>query len=323
LSGRLFEKAKEIRKLWSAFWTSRPLITAVNLGLFEHTAEEKTAPQVAKRIKAYARATGILLDALAGLGLLKKTKGLYRNTPEADLFLVKSSPYYQGAIVRHADNLWKSWSHLDEVVRTGRPAPREKGAFDLGAFILGMHNLAVLKAESVIKKIGMKGVGRALDLGGGPGTYAMEMRRQGVEEVILFDLPDVIKIAQKHTKKLGFGGMKFLRGDFMKGDIGRGYDLVFMSNIHHSHSEGECLNLMKKVKASLNPGGRGVIHEFYMKANRAEPSGSALFSINMLVNTPSGRCYTDSELRGFFREAGFKGVKQAVLNDTILVQGRA
>jgi 2-polyprenyl-3-methyl-5-hydroxy-6-metoxy-1,4-benzoquinol methylase len=63
------------------------------------------------------------------------------------------------------------------------------------AFILGMHNLASLKAGSVVKSIDCSGVKRALDLGGGPGTYSIEMANQGID-VTLFDLHETIKIAR-------------------------------------------------------------------------------------------------------------------------------
>ena len=41
----------------------------------------------------------------------------------------------------------------------------------------------------------MKGVKSALDLGGGPGTYSMEMARK-IDSVTLFDLPSTIAIAK-------------------------------------------------------------------------------------------------------------------------------
>jgi hypothetical protein len=319
---KIIDQAKEIRKIWSAYWMSRPLITGADLEVFEHLKTKKSAAYVAKKIKAAPRATEILLDALSAMGFLKKWGGNYKNTKEASLFLVKGSPYYQGDIIRHADNLWKSWGSLDEVVRTGKPAPRDKNTqFNLEAFILGMHNLALFKARSVISAIGMKGVSRAADIGGGPGTYAMEMRKQGVEKVTLFDRPETVEIAKRHIKRLGVKGIDFRSGDFLKDSLGNGYDLVFMSNIHHSNDiEGNNV-LTGKACESLNMGGRAVIHEFYLKDNRAEPLPSALFSINMLVNTPGGRCYTEKELMGFLKHAGLKKIKSKILGDTILLWG--
>ncbi len=314
------EKAAELGRIWRAFWTARPLITANNLEIFEHLKTPKTARQAASRIKADERATAILLDAVAALGMLSKKGDRYVNSKTAETFLVRSSPHYQGDIIRHADNLWKSWSLLDEVVRTGKPAPRQK--IDLEPFIMGMHNLAMLKAGPALEAAGLKGVKSALDLGGGPGTYTIEMKKRGVAEVTLFDRPDALKIARKNLKKHGVTGVKFLPGDFLLDGIGQGYDFALLSNILHSNSPDGCIALLKKVRASLNKKGRAVIHEFYLEESKAAPLSSALFSVNMLVGTPGGRCYTFSEYRSFLRQAGFGNVRKAVLGDTIIVEGR-
>ncbi|MDA8387417.1 MAG: methyltransferase [Nitrospiraceae bacterium] len=313
-------KAAELGRIWRAFWTARPLITANNLDVFRHLKTPKTARQVASRIKTDARATAILLDAVAALGLLKKTGDRYSNGEVANAFLVPSSAYYQGDIIRHADNLWRSWSRLDDVVRTGNPAPREKT--DIGPFIMGMHNLAVFKATPVMDAAGLDGVKSALDLGGGPGTYTIEMRKRGVADVTIFDRPDAVKIARKNLRKHGVSGVKFLTGDFLTDDIGNGYDLALLSHIMHSNSGEGCLSLLKKVRASLNSKGRAIIHDFQLEENRTAPLSSALFSVNMLVGTPAGRCYTYSEYRSFLRQAGFGGIRKTLLGDTIIVEGR-
>ncbi|MDA8326646.1 MAG: methyltransferase [Nitrospiraceae bacterium] len=318
---KIKEKAMELGRIWRAFWTARPLITANNLGVFEHLKTPATARQVASRIKTDARATAVLLDAVAALGLLGKKGCRYVNNETARTFLVRSSPYYQGDIIRHADSLWKSWSLLDDVVRTGAPAPRQK--LDLEPFIMGMHNLALLKAGPVLEAAGLEGARSALDLGGGPGTYTIEMRKRGVDAVTVFDRPDALKIAKKNLRRHGITGVRFLAGDFLLDDIGRGYDFALMSNILHSNSDDGCLALLKKVKAALNKKGRAVIHEFYLEESKAAPLPSALFSVNMLVGTQGGRCYTYSEYRSFLRRAGFGGVKKTLLGDTIVVEGRA
>jgi ubiquinone/menaquinone biosynthesis C-methylase UbiE len=323
----LYKKQRELRGLWTGFWMARPLLTANNLRVFDHLRTPKTAAQTARAVKADARATGVLLDALAGLGIILKSRGeKYRNTPWAEKLLVSGSPYYQGEILKHADNLWRSWSGLDEAVRTGRPvrpvSPASGVEFDRRAFIMGMHNIALFRAEKVLKAIGLKGVKTALDLGGGPGTYAMEMAKKGIA-VTLFDRPDAVKIASGFIKDQGVKNINYLEGDFLVDGIGKGYDLVFLSNILHSSSPQDCRALIKKVKRSLRAGGRASIQEFYLAEDRTHPLHSALFSINMLVNTPAGRCYTERELRGFLKGAGLGRIKSAIIGDSIVITGSA
>lgn len=313
------KQLQEFARLWGGFRVSRVVLTANNYRVFDHLETPKTAGEIARAITADPRATEVLLDAAASLGLLKKTGGKYRNTETSQKFLVKKSPLYQGDMLRHADSLWKSWSGLDEVVKTG--LPNRSGGRDYGSFIRGMHNNAVARAKGVVAAIGLKGVASALDLGGGPGTYSMELARKKID-VTLFDLPDAIAIAQQILAEQGMHSIGLKTGDFHSDDIGSGYDLVFISQILHSLSSDESMTLIRKAAGALNPKGRIAIHEFLLEEDRARPAAGALFSVNMLVNTAAGRSYTVQEMKAWLAKAGFKSLKTTVLGDTVLVTGR-
>ena len=311
----ILEQSKELRKIWGGFQGARVLLTANNYRVFDYLKKQKTAAGLAKDIGADKRATEILLDALTGLGLLKKQKGQYKNSSLASQFLVSGSPYYQGDIIRHADTLWQNWSGLDNVVKTGKP---HHVSHDHRAFILGMHNLAVLKADKVLKAVGLKGVKKALDLGGGPGTYTIEMAKKGIS-VTIFDTPETIEIAKEVVKKSGVKNINFLQGDFLADDFGRDYDLIFISQILHAYSEDDNIMVLKKCRNALNKNGRIVIQEFFIDKDRANPVQSALFSINMLVNTEGGRCYSPEEIKRWYLKTGFRKIQKQLLADSVLI----
>ena len=313
----ILKGAKELRKISNAFRQARVLITANNCGFFDQLIRFRSAESVSVKLNTDYRATEILLDALTGLGLLIKQKNKYRNTEISSQLLVSGRPYYQGDIIGHADSLWRVWSRLDDVIKTGNPF---REARDQKAFILGMHNLASLKAKGIVVKIGLRGVKTALDLGGGPGTYSIEMARRGVK-VTLFDLPETIDIAKRVIKKEKVAGISFIRGDFLSDDIGKAYDLIFISQILHSFSEKKNIEILKKCKNSLNNGGRIVIQEFYIDDDRTHPPQNALFSVNMLVNTDGGRCYSPAELKAWLLGTGFNITGETLLDDTILITG--
>ena len=296
------EQAQWLRMLWGGFWSSRIIITANNLRIFDNLTEPKEALQLATLIKADPRATEMLLNALVALQLLKKHRNQFSNAPLSARFLVSGTPHYQGDILRHADNLWQNWSQLDSVVKTGKPA--SKIAFDHHAFIMGMHNIAHLIAPDVVKAINLQGVDKALDLGGGPGTYALEMRRQGAAHVTHFDLPDTTSIAQKMVKQAGIDGISFISGDILKDSPGEGYDLILLSQFIHAFSAEQTGMILEKVCKALRPGGRIIVQEFALNPNLISPTQGALFSINMLVSTPGGRCYPPQEIRALLRQAG-------------------
>ncbi len=316
----ILDQTKDIRKIWSGYQSARVLITANNYRIFDRLEELKTAGKIADELKTDRRATEILLDALTGLGLLKKYRGGYKNAGIASRFLVSGKLYYQGDIIRHVDSLWDKWSNLDRILKTGAPSQNSRHH---EAFILGMHNIASLKAKEIVKEIDLQGVKKALDLGGGPGTYTLEMAKKGIA-VTLFDTAETVKIArtvinqlQKNSKNIAF-----VQGDFLTDSIGSGYDLIFMSQIAHAYSEKNNIMLLRKYRKALNSNGRVVIQEFFINENRTQPVHSAMFAVNMLVNTERGRTYSPGEIRDWFLKTGFKKISKKIVADGVLISAR-
>jgi 3-hydroxy-5-methyl-1-naphthoate 3-O-methyltransferase len=319
MNNKYLQQLQDFARLSGGFRASRVILTANNLEVFEHLKTPKTSAEIAKKLGTNPRATEILLDAVTALGLLAKSGEKYRNEAPAKRFLLKQSPWYQGDMLRHSDALWKSWSGLDEVVKTG--LPNRAGGRDYEVFIRAMHNNAVFRAKSVVSCIDLRGVKKALDLGGGPGTYSMELARRGIS-VTLFDLPDTLAVSKKIIRESKGKNIELLSGDFHADGIGKGYDLVFISQIFHSMSEDECLALLEKAKNALNPQGGIAVHEFFLERNRAHPVPGALFSVNMLVNTAAGRSYSTEEMKAWLKRAGFRSEKAKILGDTVVLTAR-
>ena len=315
----LSKQAQEFSKLTGGFRAARVVLTANNLQVFERLGKGATAAELAKVLRTDPRATEILLDAVTALGLLKKARGIYRLTVPAKQFLLPESPWYQGDMLRHLDTLWKNWSGLGEVVRTGMP--NRSGGRHHDVFIRAMHNNAVLRVENVLNALDLRGVKHALDLGGGPGTYGIALAKRGIE-VTLFDLPNTVEIAHEMIRKAGVKNVTFRGGDFHFDDIGNGYDLVLLSQVLHSHSPMENRALLGKVFDALAPKGLAAIHEFTLAEDHASPIPGALFSVNMLVNTAEGRSYSPGEMSGWLRSAGFGRIKKVGLGDTVVMTGR-
>jgi ubiquinone/menaquinone biosynthesis C-methylase UbiE len=293
-------------------------LTANNLGIFDILVKTTSAKEIAKKLKTDPRATEILLDALTGIGLAGKSRdGRYRNTPVSNSYLVKGRSLYQGNIIKHASTMWQNFSLLDEVVKTGLPARR---GFDHESFIMGMHDLTIFRTEHLIKAVGLKGVKTMLDLGGGPGTNAIAAAKKGVKTAI-FDLPETIKITRKVARRECVKGIVFIAGDFHVDSIGSNYDLILVSQILHAFSAEENIELLRKCRTAVNPGGRVVVQEFPINDARTAPPHSALFSVNMLVGTEKGRCYSPREIKGWLVNTGFTNITIKSLPETVLIMG--
>jgi 2-polyprenyl-3-methyl-5-hydroxy-6-metoxy-1,4-benzoquinol methylase len=305
---------KPIMELATAFQRSRPLLTAFELGLFTTlNAEARTSEEVADALGTHPRATDRLMNALAALGLLEKRDGRFSNTALTEKYLVKGRPEYMAGL-GHTNHLWDTWSQLTEVVRTGQPAGAaeidDRGDDWLRPFIAAMHFRAKQNAAAVVGLLDLDGVARLLDLGGGSGAYAMAFARTGRGiSAVVFDLPNVVPLTKLYIAQEGLTAeVTTATGDYLSASIGGGYDMVFMSAVIHSNSVEDNRLLMRKAAEALNPGGQIVVQDFLVNEERDGPLLPALFALNMLVGTPEGDTYTESEVRAWMTEAGCRAI---------------
>jgi len=318
----------------TAFQRSRALLTAVELGVFtalaqgeESTGEPMPSAEVAARIQADPRATDRLLNALTAMGLLRKEGGRFANTALTDVYLVKGRTEYMSNL-GHTSHLYASWATLTEAVRKGGSVEESSApSLDesrIAQFIEAMHRRALKSADSLVARLDLSGVNRLLDVGGGSGVYAMAFARarKGLQATVL-DLPPVARLAKGYIQEAGMSDRVSVRhGDYRMGDLGLGYDLVFLSAIVHINSPDANRALVRKAAAALNPGGRIVIQDFVMEPERVFPQRGALFALNMLVNTPAGDTYTGQEIASWLKEAGCRAVEQMDSGpDTAMVIG--
>ena len=300
----------------SAYWQGAVLQAAVRLDLFSAIAAgTRTGPDLAAERGLDPDALGRLLDALCALGLLEKTSLSYRNTPAAQALLVRDSAEYIGSIRLHHHALAPSWHRLDQAVRSGgpvRPPSIDGEAADREHFLMGMFNLALLAAPRVVPHIDLSGRHRLLDLGGGPGTWALEFCRHnpGLRAVVA-DLPTTRPFAERVIARFGLQArVEFTPLDYHREEIAGRYDAVWVSQILHAEGPDICRRLLAKATAALEPGGRLMIHEFILDDTRDGPLFPALFSLNMLVRTEQGRSYSEDQLRTMMAEAGLEKIRR-------------
>ncbi len=182
-------------------WEAITLQTGVKLDVFSCIEAGAAHPDdLSRELGADARAVTMLCNALAAMGLLQKEGGLFRNTEPARQSLVKSSPDYIGYIITHFYNTVESWWHLPQAIRTGAQISSvyEKTEDERESFLMGMHNLASALAPKIADILDLGSAGSLLDLGGGPGTYAINfcLKNPGLQACV-FDLPESRLYAQR------------------------------------------------------------------------------------------------------------------------------
>lgn len=315
---------------------AKVLFAAVSLGIFQLTRGAGAASRsIAGKLGSDPRATEVLLNALVAMGFLRKSSGVYKNTPISDKFLLPEKSCFLGHNLLYQNILWDAWARLEQVVKRGRtdfPLRKllsgHKGFLD--GYIRGMSDIAKRPAAQIAELFPLYGARDMLDVGGGPGTYteALLNRTEGLRGTIL-DLPETLKLTKKIFKAHPLSDrIRFLAGDYHKADFGTGaYDMVLFSNVTHDEGPAENLALLRKAFRALRPGGQVIIHDFMLNSDMTGPEFSALFSVHMLVYTNRGRVYSVDEYRAWLKRAGFirlrsRGICAGADNPSMALAGR-
>ena len=120
--------------------------------------------------------------------------------------------------------------------------------------------------------------------------------------------------ANRHIQAAGVEDRVHVRtGDLRSGQLGEGYDLIFISAICHMLSPEENLDLLRRCHEALGPGGRVVVQDFILEPDKTSPRFAALFALNMLVGTRGGASYSAPEYAAWLVEAGFHQIRRARL----------
>jgi predicted O-methyltransferase YrrM len=247
--------------------------------------------------------------------LLEKNGEAYANTPMAATFLSKNSSRYVGFMIMHHHHLVESWSRLDESVKTGRAVKNLRPANDekqLESFLMGMFNNAMATAPSLVPTIDISGRKHLLDLGGGPGTYAIHFCKNnpGLMATI-FDRPTTRPFAEKTVARFNLrDSIDFKGGNFLEDPIPGSYDVLWLSHILHGDSPADCDRTIQKAASTLEPGGTIIIHDFILNNTRDSPLFPALFSLNMLVRTEGGQAYSEAEIMTMLKKAGIRDIRR-------------
>ncbi len=308
--------AKQLLEISGAYWESFALHAAVKLGVFTIIAKDQlTGMEIARKLNGDERGVTTLLNALTAMGLLTKSNNKYANTPVSTRYLAKDSTGYIGYMIMHHYHLVNSWHQLDRSVVTGAPV-RFRAVSSTEeqreSFLMGMFNLAMAVAPQATKEIDLAGREYLLDMGGGPGTWAIHfcLNNPGLRATV-YDLPATRPFAEQTIARFGVSDrVQFQGGDYLEDDIEARYDVAWLSHILHGESPEDCQIIIQKAVATLKPGGLIMVHDFILNNDLAGPLYPALFSLNMLTGTQGGRSYSEGQIMDMLARAGAKNLSR-------------
>jgi precorrin-6B methylase 2 len=310
-----------IMELGFAFWGSKTLLSAVELGVFSELADvgPLDGDTLRERLGLHPRSAADFLDALVGLGMLERDDGHYSNTAQTELFLDRAKPSYVGGILEMANaRLYPFWGSLTEGLRTGAPqneAKHGENFFEalyaeparLRQFAHAMSAISLGAGMAIAAKFPWRDHGSVIDIGCAEGAVPVQIAL--AHDHITgggFDLPSLEPIFDEYVANLGLGDrLAFTAGDFFADPLPEA-DVLVMGHILHDWDLDEKRLLLRKAHEALPEGGALIVYDAIIDDERRENAFGLLSSLNMLIETPGGFDYTGADCRGWMRETGFR-----------------
>jgi predicted O-methyltransferase YrrM len=233
-------------------------------------------------MQSHPRNTGLFLNSLAGMGMIVKEKGLFRNTEKSSEFLVSTSPTYLGDFFLHLTEWSNSLEHnIDSMIMNGPPEQQAADLADGEMWARSARFSAVYQYTGEAQHIAriVKGLPEfrnmktMLDLGGGAGFYTMAIVGAHPEmKGVVFEQPPVAAVAREFIQQYEMEDrIRTIEGNYFTDDLEGPYDFIFASaTLNFCKNNRD--DFFQKIFNALNPGGVFMTHQDGLTDERTKPA---------------------------------------------------
>ena len=314
-----------IMEVGMAFWPSKVLLSALELGLFTTLgAGAMTGAELQAALGLHSRANPDFFDALVALHFLERdgdgASAPYRNTPETALFLDRNSPQFMGGFLEMANaRLYRFWGDLTEGLRTGVPqneikhtgAPMFAELYSkpdrLEQFMDAMAGISAANFQAFAEKFDFSRYTTLCDVGGATGQLSMFVAaRHPHMRCMSADLPPATAIAARQIAAAGLADRVSAQPlDFFADRLPKA-DVITMGMILHDWNLEKKQQLIRAAHDALPQGGAFVVVENLIDDARRENVFGLMMSLNMLIEFGEAFDFTGADFDRWCKEAGFR-----------------
>src|SRR5947209_2519421 len=290
---------------------ARTLSLAQKLGVLGAVARSPaTAEEVAGAAGIRPPGARMLLEALCGMGLLRRRGDRFGLARRARRWLSPESPRYIGTFLEHTHDYWEWWGELERVLREGRGFQIHAAARDAPSwpvYIRGQYELARLSADDVARALKLPPRPRSLlDVAGGHGWFAAALcaRHEGLRATVV-DLAPSAAVGRQIIAENGLSErVGHVEGDMFAVDLGGPHDAALCFDIIHHLSPEQVVLLFGRVRRALRPGATLAVLDMFRDPGR-RPRASASFFRLFFHPTSGADIYSREQLAEFLAQAGF------------------
>ncbi|WP_008314034.1 methyltransferase [Leptolyngbya sp. PCC 6406] len=298
-------------------FSNHMLLVAHNRKLFPLLAQQpQTLEEVASQLGIALRPTQAMLTAVASMGFIKVDQAHYSLTTFAEEYLLEGSPTYFGGFLdmvtaNHAVNTYDSLQkaitdNAAQVYTDGDLFASHQQQAELAkAFTLAMHGHSMAAALEWVELLDLSGHQMLLDVGGGSGAHAIAAVLKWKQlRAVVADLPPVCEVADGVIARHQLQQRITTQPTDMWETPFPDADVHFYADIYHDWPPEKGAFLTAKSFEQLPSGGRIIIHEMLLNANKTGPISVANYNTAMLLWT-EGQQYSDIELVQLLKQQGF------------------
>jgi len=308
-----------IMKIAMGFMAAKHLFAASEIRLFEALASGPASlDELADRTGVPSRTLAIAAAAMVGLGLIERDGDRYRNGDAVAAFLAGNPGTDLRPMLRFWDKIsYPTWQKLAAAVRSGQ-GQAQFGRFDKTEqqiFSAGVEAFSAPVAAALATSYDFGRHRRVLDVGGGTGSFLVAvLRRHDALKGTLFELPGACAVArQKLANEPEGKRIDVVDGDVFKDPLPAGHDALIVANTVHVFSAAHNIELMRKMRAGVEPGARLLLADLWTDPTHTQPPGAALMSGEFLVIAGEGQAYSEEEAGEWLGQTGWRKLERRPL----------
>ena len=318
-----------MRNFYSVF-PSYAMLAGMQLDVFTPLGDGPMDIQaLASALRVREEKLSPLLYSLVAAGLLEVKGGVFSNTDEANVFLVRDRPRYIGGLAGFFGKLWEIALKTGESVRTGEPQakldfhsiPEE----ELLVYFQKQFHSSLGGGKEIAEKYDFSHFERLLDAGGGSGGVSIALCSKYPRlKATVADLPKVARLAERFIADAGMSERIGVTTEDLRFSPPAGkHDIAVLRALIQTLSREDAQKTLECVGRSLLPGGRILIFGNVLDNSRMGPPASLAYGLVFLNSYDHGSAYTEDEYRKMLATAGFGdvSVRYEVLSDGMCMVG--
>ncbi len=294
------------------------VFVAHDIKLFSTLAEgPMTLSEISQALGIAHRPARAILAVCVSLGLISFKDDRYCLARVSEDYLLERNPTYAGAMLDFAidqSRAFYTFDNLKKAVMTNRPQVYDgtswveihrKQSEVARNFTSLMHGHSLSAALVWPETVDLAECKTFLDIGGGSGAHSIGTALAWPNlQAIIFDIAPVCEVAEGYIASYELQDRVRAQVGDIWNDIFPPSDIHFYSDIYHDWPPERCHALTEKSFASLEPGGRIIIHEMLYNDDEVGPFTVAACAVEMLLWN-EGQQYSGGELSAMLAEAGF------------------